>query len=224
MNLEQMYGTLVTTMSSKNIFYDWEGVNTWLFQQIYSIRGDAYDWVMQVISDLAMYRRFPYYLVLLGVYSLLSYLVMKLRNKGGSKQFLSMWLGIFTVLLVSFAINAELLGWIKDYFAYPRPYAVLDGVNVLDKSLNASAEADRSFPSGHVAFITLMIMSLWPLLASRGRFVGLCLIAVVAWSRSALGAHFPADTLYGFIYAALLVVIVREIVYGIYHKLLGLNC
>jgi membrane-associated phospholipid phosphatase len=56
--------------------------------------------------------------------------------------------------------------------------------------------AQASFPSGHTAtaFALAVLLSLW---YPRGTAVWLALAGGVAWSRVALGSHFPSDVLAG---------------------------
>ncbi|MFE2104964.1 phosphatase PAP2 family protein [Kitasatospora sp. NPDC059463] len=64
--------------------------------------------------------------------------------------------------------------------------------------------ANLSFPSGHTAFLTALVL-VPAVLAARGRTAGPLLVvaaalpagAVMGWAEVALGAHYPTDTLGG---------------------------
>ena len=61
----------------KEIWYDWGGANVWLFKQVNSFAGYFYDKAVIQLSHMADYHRFPYYLVGLLVFALLSLIVRK---------------------------------------------------------------------------------------------------------------------------------------------------
>ena len=82
----------------------------------------------------------------------------------------------------------------------------------------------EGFPSGHAGYITILILSLWPAFGDKMRWLGVGIILAVCWSRMALGVHFPADLLAGFLIAAIEVLLLRKIIYGALHKLFGLKC
>ncbi|MDE3059695.1 MAG: phosphatase PAP2 family protein, partial [Pseudomonadota bacterium] len=121
-----------------------------------------------------------------------------------------------------YAAEGIIIHYIKDYFAYPRPYITLghDHVRVLEMR---AGEDYHSFPSGHAAFITLMVIGLWPVLSPNLRWLGTWLIFGVCWSRIALGVHFPVDVLAGYAMAFFLVIALRAIIYELMEMLLGLN-
>ncbi|HUS26394.1 MAG TPA: phosphatase PAP2 family protein [Nevskiaceae bacterium] len=54
------------------------------------------------------------------------------------------------------------------------------------------------FPSGHVAVLTALLLTLWPFVGWLWRGVIMLLIAAEAWSRIFLGMHVPLDVVGGF--------------------------
>ena len=46
----------------KEILYDWDGANLWLFHAINDVRGDALDRFMLVGTHIGSHVFFPYYL------------------------------------------------------------------------------------------------------------------------------------------------------------------
>jgi undecaprenyl-diphosphatase len=92
------------------------------------------------------------------------------------------------LILISVEILVEI---IKHFFPLPRPSAVFSDIHILGPILKA-----RSFPSGHVASTFGLVSFL------SGEFPKLeTLLWVVAilvgFSRIYVGAHFPADILFG---------------------------
>lgn len=99
----------------------------------------------------------------------------------------------FASALASAAIAGLYTNALKHWFALPRPAAVLDPlqVHVVGDALRGS----NSFPSGHS--VTAFTLAAVLVLASRRPFVTLCwalpIALLIATSRIAVGAHWPAD-------------------------------
>ena len=223
--LQDVYDKFADLGNAKDFFYHWGGFNEWLFKAINGLRpGAEYDNVMLLINKLGDKMNFPYFVAGLLIYVLLSSLLRKARRKGAVRARLVMWFGIFSVLCVGFACELLVFNFLKDYFALPRPYVVFPPSEVTLLEIRGAEDAYRSFPSGHTGFITVIIMSLWPLFADRWRWFTLLIIGAVAWARISLGVHFPADVLGGFIIATLLIIAVRYVIYTLYRKLLRLHC
>ena len=84
----------------------------------------------------------------------------------------------------------------KEALALPRPFMVL-GEAVYRAS--AAPDSQYTMPSGHATYMGVLAATLWPLLGSIPRIGLLLLAAAVGWSRVALGAHFPADVVAGYV-------------------------
>ncbi len=85
---------------------------------------------------------------------------------------------------------------IKLVIARPRPFTVIDNLNVLT-SVN-----DASFPSGHTATVTAIA---YVLARNYGyRILLAILVILVGLSRLYLGVHYPSDVLGGFIIGLLI--------------------
>lgn len=100
----------------------------------------------------------------------------------------------WTVILAS-VIGGIAINVLKDYFAMPRPPAVLDAGSfiLIGKDYHA-----RSFPSGHsfTAFLMATVCFLY-CQKSAWRWVFMGLAALTAISRVWVGVHWPADILIG---------------------------
>lgn len=212
-------------LPGKNVLYDWNGGNEWLFRQINGIHGgNTYNSVMLFLTQIGDHHNFPYYMAGLFAWALLTLAIRKTAHKGGTKQYLIAWVGVFLVLGASYGADGLAVKGLKEEFHYSRPYAALPeaDVQLLDK--RKEGDETHSFPSGHASFITVMVLGLWPMLSLNMCLTGLVLIASVCWSRIAIGMHFPADVLAGFFLSLLVVWIMRTIIYGLMRKLFGLRC
>lgn len=208
----------------RDLFYDWEGGNVALFRAINNFRpGETYDAVMLTITRQADYHRFPYYFVGLVMFALVSYFWRKLRRRGGGRQYLISWAGIFLVMAAGFALYGGTVIYLKNYYAFPRPYVALDSVHLLNDKADAQSDY-RSLPSGHAAFITFLVASLWPMLYGGWRWFAAALIPLVMWTRISLGMHFPADVIAGFLIPLIEIPLLRYILYFLLRKLFGLKC
>jgi len=204
-------------MLDKHLFYDWLGLNETIFKWVNSIHEETYDMVMILLSQLADKHNLPYYLVALVLWAFGNFIAKKISSTGGANQYLIMWMGALLVLVASFGVDKLVVDGIKEEFAYPRPYEALgpQDVHVLEYGNSRENQSHRSFPSGHVSMITIIVIGLWPVLSITFRKAGLLLILLVAWSRMAMGMHFPADVLAGFLISLVITLIVRSIIYRI---------
>jgi len=211
------------SLIDKEIWYDWGGANDAIFSWVNSISGDIYDKAMLLLSSIGDHHNFYYYITILAVVALLFYFVRKLSGRGGAPYLLAGWFGALIVLVASYGAEGVILPAAKNYFAYPRPYmAATYEVRMLERK--PSEDDYRSFPSGHAAFITMMVVGLWPVLSKNMKIFGVLLIFGVCWSRLALGMHFPVDVLAGFLLSLVLVIIMRKIIYWILLRLFKLKC
>ena len=226
--LDDVYNEFGELASFKEIFYDWMGLNKWLFLKINHIRADFYDQLMLWVTELGNRHHFPYAMALLVVFVLLGGLIKKMRKTSSVRAHLSRWAGVLLVLVMGFGANAAVIYTIKDRAAMPRPYVALAAnpllgepqVEVYQLEKRPAEDGYRSFPSGHVAMITLWVLGLWPVLSDGMRKFGLFLIFAVAWSRLSLGVHFPADALWSFVISGGMVLGIRAVVYSLLHKFL----
>jgi signal peptidase II len=209
----------------KMLFYDWAGGNEALFTSINgAYSGEVYDSIALLVSRVADYKNFPYYLVLMVFCALLDYSIRKLRGRGGASHSLVAWFGVICVVVAAFEIDGEAVKWLKHFIEFPRPYVALapEDVRLLEYQTDRSDDY-HSFPSGHVSFVTTLVASVWPVISSGTRKIGMCCVLLVCWSRIAVGMHFPADVFYAVDISVLITFFVR---WFIYKQLLrfGLKC
>src|ERR1035437_3016591 len=91
----------------KEIFYDWGGVNVWLFHAINDIRFEWLDKVILLGTSLADHTMFPLYLCQLTLFVL----VVAVRSKQDYAEYRVQVMGLIAVIAV-FSISYLLDGWL----------------------------------------------------------------------------------------------------------------
>jgi glycosyltransferase 2 family protein len=96
-------------------------------------------------------------------------------------------------LLLSAMLAYIVSGVAKDLFGRDRPIELLSGIAELDYIVRGPG-----YPSGHVALVTVMALTIRKFLPKKYRWTMWLVIALVAWSRVYLGVHAPLDIVGGF--------------------------
>jgi membrane-associated phospholipid phosphatase len=188
----------------KEIIYDWFGLNIWLFHLINNIRSDFIDKIMLLGTELGSHTHFNIYIILLSI--IIFFNVAKKNTNFITKQEFYLWLSPIIVLGISYLIDGFFLDLIKPFLDFPRPPLALPIESIY---IVGTAEYHHSLPSGHSSFAMLFVASIWPLLISWKKYIGVSFLLWVGISRVSLGAHFPADVLAGFGSTLLIVILVR---------------
>lgn len=188
----------------KELFYEWNGANVWLFHAINDIRFGWLDQVMLLGTALGDHNLFPLYL---GVLALMTLVVVNtpFQDTSHHRIRVSRWMAVIAVFSLAYLLDGILIGYLKPLFDYPRPpLALPQGTfNVI-----GDPEYHRSLPSGHASFAMLVTASLWPVLNHRWRIAGVVFVLWVGISRVSLGVHFPADVIAGFLSSLAVVLLV----------------
>ncbi len=120
-------------------------------------------------------------------------------------------LGVASMITLAASLSIGLLTFVdllKHHTSVSRPYCSLEGINILPQTLTTSCA--RSFPSGHIAFATIMIASFWPLLSRPFKMLALFFISSLMISRMASGAHYPSDIMGAVLICLPLTLYIRE--------------
>ncbi len=162
--------------------YDWGGLNTQLM--LWTNRSVSADWigVARALSAIGSYWSAP----IMGLL-LLGWRAVKRCEPAALAPF-RFGVGVLVAMLLAWTAKAA--------FALPRPSDLYanDMVWVL-----GAPDSLHAFPSGHAVYTAAVVACLWPLGPWPFRLLLLALAAAIGWSRVALGAHFPADVVAGFL-------------------------
>jgi membrane-associated phospholipid phosphatase len=188
-------------MQLKSYFYDWLGYNQIIFNKISMSFNDDLSFKISgllsyyVGNDHKLYYHIIIIYVSLFIYTLYQY---DKNNKNLRIQlFQIVFVMVFSYIISNFVINS-----LKDYFSYLRPYCneQIKIPNIIKSIYSLSLkECNKSFPSGHTNYTTVMILSLWPIMNYQFKSLGLILILAVGTSRIILARHYPADVLAGYL-------------------------
>lgn len=184
-------------MTFRQFLYDPSGLNVAWFGTINQATPDWLAPLAQVGSALGSYWGAPFLLIALLLWSRhldaaadVQAAAVRIQAQRFALGFALAWLGVAMLKLI---------------VDYPRPVAALpELVRIIGEP-----ELQYSFPSGHAAYAMLAAASLWPLTSRRGLALLVASLAWVAWSRIAVGAHFPADVFAGFVIGGLAAWIAR---------------
>lgn len=169
----------------KHWLYDWDGANVRLFFRINSSLPEHYLWLPRLLTWVGSYFAVPF--VALAVVGWARLVAAVSRRTARSTM-----LRFAASLTLALSVGAMA----KQAFRFPRPSLVLG-----DHLVRSAGPVDSlySFPSGHSLSVAVLAIVLWPLANRTGKVTLIALAAGVGWSRIALGAHFPADVIGGYI-------------------------
>jgi membrane-associated phospholipid phosphatase len=200
----------------KDLWYDWLGLNTFLFKKINSLSDlPAYGPLMKTVTIFGDRHMLPLFLSAIAIFAFTSIVMRIVLDKGGTRNYLFIWITITLMLSSGLFAGLKTIDYLKSATDYPRPYVALAKGEVRQLEERPVEDAYRSFPSGHAALITILVFSLWAVLNETFRWIGVLLVFAVSWSRIALGVHFPMDVISGFAIALIIMMIIRYVLYGI---------
>jgi membrane-associated phospholipid phosphatase len=204
----------------KEFFYDWGGINVWLFHLINDIHSEYLDKFMLLGTRLGEHINFPIYLGLLTLVALVVIARTPLQDAAQYRVLTLRWMSVIAVFSIAYLLDGLLLGILKPLLDFPRPPLALslDTLHIV-----GVAEYHHSLPSGHSSFAMLSVASLWPILNRWWRMAGVLSVLWVGCSRVSLGAHFPADVLAGFLSSLAVVLLVYTAVQALIHRMTRLT-
>jgi len=189
----------------KAIFYDWGGLNIWLFHAVNNVRSEYWDKIMLLGTELGEHTWFPLYLALIALVALILAARMPIQNPARYQVQVTRWMAAIAVFSIAYLLDGLLINLLKPLLDFPRPPLALPpgAVHIIGEP-----EYHHSLPSGHSSFAMLLAASLWPVLNRWWRTAAGFFVLWVGISRVSLGAHFPADVLAGFLLSLVIVLLV----------------
>ena len=125
------------------------------------------------------------------------------------------------VVVCAFLVDGAAVKTAKHFFEMPRPYVALAPEDVVMLESQDDHDDDyKSFPSGHVSFVTMLLAAVWPVIFGGMRKIMMFGVFMTCWSRIAVGMHFPADVVYAVLLSIIITFFVR---WFVYHQLLRFN-
>lgn len=173
----------------RETFYDWGGGNVALFRLVNDFHNGWWDALMRVGTWTGDYRT-------IAILMALSVLIMMSKRA-------DLWSGVRLAanFLAIYLVTSAVVWLTKTAAAYPRPAEVLG----IGKIMVLMPPGDPySFPSGHAARAAMLVGLLWPYSSVPVRIGGILFVLWVSVSRVSVGAHFPADVLFGAAFGAAL--------------------
>jgi len=182
-----------------SLLYDWAGHNLKIFDFFNNITENiSVLRILKFITDyIGYYKMFPIHFVLL---IFVMYVISHVKHRDIKTEVI--YIRSIITLLFSIILAGTIGEIAKETLRVVRPYcsetiAINEKVASIMHYASAMDKCYKSFPSGHSLYVVTLILSIWPTLNTTFRYVGASTILLVLLSRVVLGAHFPADVLYG---------------------------
>jgi len=177
-------------------FYEWFGINRYLFLLVNKIHTPALDQFMLLVTSMGHPKLYPVYIASAMLFMWFKPVMMPQRN--------------VVTFAVSYVVTSMyFIPLLKYMLDFPRPLAILGEQNV---TILGNPDAVHSFPSGHAAYVIVMAASLFPGIPRSGKVALITFSLLVCLSRVSVGAHFPADIVGSLILALAVVFTVRAII------------
>lgn len=192
------------------IWYSWNGANQEIFNAIY---GKGINWAtpyFYILEFIGNYKNIAYYAVLVAAIAGWNLLYRAITKNKIDGYFIRSQVAWILSFVLGFLAVAAIVGFLKEFSAFPRPFEAMTNVKLLYGGLH-DVTAMHSFPSGHAAFTAFLMVALWSRFFGLLRFGLLLLLIVMCWYRVVVGFHYPADVVYGALIGLISTGIVRNI-------------
>lgn len=184
-------------MNPSQIWYSWYGTNQDLFFLLYGWGVDLFAGLFPALEHIGDYKHFPYYLAVVIVFAIGHFIYRKLGRLRADGYFLRSQIAWVVAFILGFAFTVGIVALVKEYAAFPRPYYLFPSKVSLLFGAPDAGDALRGFPSGHAAFTAFLIVGIWSRVLNSLKPLLILLLVTMCWFRIAIGAHFPADVVYG---------------------------
>ncbi len=175
-----------------------------------------FEWEVQLISMIQRHLN-PFMVLLLSLISEFGEEIVIVLFAGALYWSFHKKLGKYLILNVLTTLAFSTM--VKNLFSRRRPYFDSDEIECLKVVDDEFAVDDVygqgfSFPSAHTSNVTALFSSLYLYTKKKGLLIlAVVMIALVGFSRFALGVHYPTDVLFGFT-TGLLIVFLLSKLYG----------
>ncbi len=174
--------------------YAENSINVLAFHVINDLQNPTFQGIMQVISTLSKYTMFPFYFIVFVLGAWESCKQVKANNNTLYVSYCRQMKEVAISLIAAYIVYLLWVTGLKHVLHMPRPFAVLpEGTFYVQDYIKNAEDPYASLPSGHAAFIMMVLTALWSILNKLGRNLGIFLLLTVSISRVALGVHFPFD-------------------------------
>lgn len=194
-------------------WYSWSGLNQDLFIKIYGQHTGLIKPYFDILEFVGEREHIGYYALMIALLCGLNLLWRALSKNKIDGYFIRSQVAWILSFIVGFVVVVGSVGLIKEYTAFPRPYSVIEGVKLLYPTI---VNDNTSFPSGHAAFTAFLLVILWSRMPSLFNIASCAVFLLMCWYRVVIGAHFPADVIYGAIIGLFFTNLVRAIMCKIF--------
>jgi membrane-associated phospholipid phosphatase len=181
-------------------FSEWSIINKILFNYLHSLSANNFChqiflFFSQIIGN---YYLFPIHVLAAFLAIILYYNTNKEATNEEKRNSWESNFYLFAIICLSLSISFIIVEAIKIYSSFTRPYCD-NTLKIIANNLHDISECNKSFPSGHSAYIACILL---PIISqSKNNIInaGLyCFIIAVMISRVSLGIHYPADVAFSF--------------------------
>lgn len=197
-----------------SLLYDWAGYNIKIFDFLNNlIENVTVLRILKFITDyIGYYYMFPIHFILL---IFVMYVISHIKHRDIKTEII--YIRSIITLLFSIILVGTLGEIAKETISALRPYCTETIIlnekvaSIMDYA-SAMNKCYKSFPSGHSLYIVTLILSSWATLNTTFKYIGAITVILVLFSRVILGAHFPADVVYGALMGAIITLCTKFLV------------
>jgi len=197
----------------KEIFYDWYGYNSEIFHILNHMGNIGI--LPETLRCLSFFFNIENFAVYYFILCLVSFCRMRTRSaaevsKPMDNRSFCITYNRLVFVGICYAVFGLSYAALKFSINMPRPFcSASDFQTILDVG---HERCMSSFPSSHSGLALMVTILAWEYLSKLLRIVAIILVTLIAFSRIALGMHYPADIVYSY----LIVLIVLAISYVVF--------
>lgn len=196
-------------------FYNLAGLNSQIFLTInHATNTSILPRVLQLISWPFGIDKFAICYAVLAAYFFFK--LKKLDLYSQEKEFWPLFNKMMTIG-ITYTVFGFIYAALKFSINLPRPFCSLPADSFHTIINTANERCLSSFPSAHTGLAVIITYFLWSYLRTSGKLTAIAVIALVGISRMTLAMHYPADIIYSF-FIAFLIIMIGHIIYRIFEN------